>query len=98
MRAIRITRRLVLATAGAMFIGLAPLAAVVVVPSIDSAHAVAQGCSDSEVEDSYSEQCVPATVPDFNDQITEAEAAEPGFNSHPGGSAGGGGGGGGGHR
>jgi len=75
-----------------MVIGLAPLAALVGAVCIDPPHAVAQGCSDSEIEDSYSLQCVPSTVPDFNDQITEAEAAEPGFNSHPGG------GGGGGHR
>jgi hypothetical protein len=91
MHAIRIARRLVLATGGGLVIGLAPVAAVVGVASIDPAHAVAQGCSDSEIEDSYSLQCVPSTVPDFNDQITEAEAAEPGFNSHPGGDGGGGG-------
>ena len=94
MHAIRITRRLVLATAGGMVIGLAPVAAVLGAAGIDPAHAVAQGCSDSEIEDSYSLQCVPSTVPDFNDQLTEAEVAEPGWNSHPGG----GGGGGGGHR
>ena len=87
MSTIRIPRRLVVA-AGGMFIALAPMAAVVCAPN-----AVAQGCMDSEIEDSYSLQCVPSTVPDFNDQLTEAEVAEPGFNSHPGG-----GGGGGGHR
>jgi hypothetical protein len=29
----------------------------------------------------YSAQCVPNMVPDFSDQLTEAEVAEPGFNS-----------------
>lgn len=96
METIRIPGRLVFAAASGVLIVLATVGAVLVAPSIDPAHAVAQGCSDSEIEDSYSLQCVPSTVPDFNDQITEAEAAEPGFNSHPGG--GGGGGGGGGHR
>jgi hypothetical protein len=45
-------------------------------------------------------QCIPSMVPDFNDQLTEAEVADPGFNSHPGGGGvhAGGGGGGGGHR
>jgi uncharacterized membrane protein len=89
MQTIPLTRRMVFAAAG-MLVALAP----VVYP----AHAVAQGCTDSEIEDSYSLQCVPSTVPDFNDQLTEAEVAEPGFNSHPGGGGGVGGGGGGGHR
>ncbi|HEX4586648.1 MAG TPA: hypothetical protein VH185_01600 [Mycobacterium sp.] len=38
--------------------------------------------------DSYAAQCVPNMVPDFSDQLTEAEVAEPGFNggdSHTGG-------------
>jgi hypothetical protein len=95
MESIRIPAKLVFAIAGGLVIALAPAGAVLMAPNIDSAPALAQGCSDSEIEDSYSLQCVPSTVPDFNDQITEAEAAEPGFNSHPGG---GGGGGGGGHR
>jgi hypothetical protein len=63
---------------------------VLVAPNVDPARAVAQGCSDSETEDS-SLQCVPNMVPDFSDQLTEAEVAEPGFN---GGDAHGGGGGG----
>ena len=96
MQTIRIPGRLVVAAAGGALIVLSPLGAVLVAPSISPSHAVAQGCADSEIEDSYSLQCVPSTVPDFNDQPTEAEVAEPGFNSHPGG--GGGGGGGGGHR
>ena len=91
------------AVIGGLVIALSPVGAVLIAPSIDPAQAVAQGCSDSETEDSYSMQCVPGTVPDFNDQLTEAEVAEPGFNSHPGGGGGvhgggGGGGGGGGHR
>jgi hypothetical protein len=60
---------------------------------IDPAPAVAQGCSDSETEDSYSLQCVPNMVPDFSDQLTEAEVAEPGFNGGGGAHGGGGGGG-----
>jgi hypothetical protein len=38
-------------------------------------------CGSSDTEDSYSLQCVPTNVPDFNDQLTEAEVAEPGFNA-----------------
>jgi hypothetical protein len=94
MKSIRIPGRLIFAAAGGMVIALAPVGAVLVAPSVDPARAVAQGCSESETEDSYSMQCVPSQVPDFSDQLTEAEVAEPGFNSHPGG----GGGGGGGHR
>jgi hypothetical protein len=101
METIRMPGRLLFATVGGMVIALAPLGAVLIAPSIDPAQAVAQGCSDSETEDSYSLQCVPSQVPD-SDQLTEAEVAEPGFNSHPGGGGGavggGGGGGGGGHR
>jgi hypothetical protein len=89
-------RRLFFVAASGIVIALAPVGAVLVAPSIDPARALAQGCSDSETEDSYSLQCVPSQVPDFSDQLTEAEVAEPGFDSHPGG--GGGGGGGGGHR
>jgi hypothetical protein len=89
MHTVGMPRRLVFA----MVFVLGTMAAVVGAANIDPAHAVAQGCMDSEMEDSYSMQCVPSTVPDFNDQLTEAEVAEPGFNSHPGG-----GGGGGGHR
>ena len=92
MHIIRIPGRLIFTAAGGVLIAGAMLLA----PGITPPQALAQGCTDSEIEDSYSLQCVPATVPDFNDQLTEAEVAEPGFNSHPGG--GGGGGGGGGHR
>ena len=94
MQTIRIPGGLAFAAASGALIVLAPLGAVLVAPSINPSHAVAQGCTDSEIEDSYTLQCVPSTVPDFNDQLTEAEVAEPGFNSHPGG----GGEGGGGHR
>jgi hypothetical protein len=45
-----------------------------------AARALARGYSDSETEDSYSMRCVPNMVPDFSDQLTEAEVAEPGFN------------------
>jgi hypothetical protein len=96
VESIRIPAKLVLAAASGVLIALAPVGAVLITPGNAPTPALAQGCSDSEVEDSYSLQCVPSTVPDFNDQLTEAEVAEPGWNSHPGG--GGGGGGGGGHH
>lgn len=66
--------------------------AILVAPNVDPARAVAQGCSDSETEDSYSLQCVPNVVPDFSDQLTEAEVAEPGFNGGDADDDGGGGG------
>jgi hypothetical protein len=95
-RAARISRhplrRLAFAVSVGLVIALPPAAAVLIAPTINPARAVAQGCSDSETEDSYSLQCVPNQVPDFSDQLTEAEVAEPGFN------AGGASGGGGGHR
>jgi hypothetical protein len=96
MAMIRIPQRLIVAAAGGMLIAIAPAATVLVAPNVDPARAVAQGCSDSETEDSYSLQCVPNMVPDFSDQLTEAEVAEPGFNG--GDAHGGGGGGGGGHH
>jgi hypothetical protein len=91
---IRIPQRLIVTAAGVMLIALAPAATVLVAPNVDPARAVAQGCTDSETEDSYSLQCVPNMVPDFSDQLTEAEVAEPGFNGGGGGGAHGGGGGG----
>ena len=66
--------------AAGLLIAAAPAAAILIAPNVDPAHAVAQGCSDTETEDSYSLQCVPTQVPDFSDQLTEAEVAEPGFN------------------
>ena len=89
MATVQFPRRLIVAAAGGLLIAGAPAAAILVVPNVDPAHAVAQECSDSETEDSYSLQCVPNQVPDFSDQLTEAEVAEPGFN---GGNAHGGGG------
>src|ERR1700730_8359727 len=80
MAMIRIPQRLIVSAAGGMLIALAPAATVLVAPNVDPARAVAQGCTDSETEDSYSLQCVPNMVPDFSDQLTEAEVAEPGFN------------------
>jgi hypothetical protein len=88
MATVQIPRRLIVAAAG-LLIAAAPAAAILVAPNVDPARAVAQGCSDTETEDSYSLQCVPTQVPDFSDQLTEAEVAEPGFN---GGNAHGGGG------
>jgi hypothetical protein len=53
--------------------------------------AIAQGeCTSGDTPDDYSLQCAPNTVPDFNDQLSEAEVAEPGFNASPGGGGGGG--------
>jgi|SoiMethySBSTD1v2_1073268.scaffolds.fasta_scaffold1314047_2 hypothetical protein len=93
----RTSRRILLAAACGVAIGLAPAVATPVLPTIHPATAVAQdGCSDSETTDSYSMQCVPNMVPDFSDQLTEDEVAEPGFNA--GAPHSGGGGGGGGHR
>ena len=89
------TRRLMLASAVAMVLALAPMVA----EPTDAPHAVAQPeCTSSDVSDDYSMQCVPAAVPDFNDQLSEAEVAEPGFNATPGGGMGGGHSGGGGHH
>jgi hypothetical protein len=88
MATIRIPQRLIVAAASGVLIAVALGAAVLLAPNVDPARAVAQGCSDSETEDSYSLQCVPNMVPDFSDQLTEAEVAEPGFNggdSHGGG-------------
>jgi len=99
MATIRITRRLVAGAAGALIIALTPAATMLALPNIDSARAVADdGCSDSETTDSYSAQCVPTMVPDFSDQLTEAEVAEPGFNGGGGYAGGGHVGGGGGHH
>jgi hypothetical protein len=95
MATIQIPQRLIVAAASGMLIAVATAAAILVAANVDPARAVADGCSDSETEDSYSMQCVPNMVPDFSDQLTEAEVAEPGFN---GGAAHGGGGGGGGHH
>ena len=90
------TRRLIFASAVAMVLALAPttIAGPTVAP-----HATAQGeCTGSDTPDDYTLQCAPAAVPDFNDQLSEAEVAEPGFNGGPHGGSGGGPGGGGGHR
>ncbi|MCV7176708.1 hypothetical protein [Mycolicibacterium sphagni] len=51
---------------------------------------LAAECSSSDTEDSFSLNCSPTVIPDTSDQLTEAEVAEPGFNSHPGGGGGGG--------
>ena len=86
-------RRLVASAAGAVF-GLASLAAVVFGVSVEPASNVVAQCTGNSEPDSYSMSCVPPMVPDFTDQLSEAEVAEPGFNAPHGG----GGGGGGGHR
>jgi hypothetical protein len=87
------TRRLIFAAAVAMVLGLAPMIAVFAGPTV-APHAIAQECSSGDTPDDYSLQCHPNMVPDFNDQLSEAEVAEPGFNATPGGGAGGGAGGG----
>jgi hypothetical protein len=91
MATLKVPTRQIIVSAVAAVIGLAPVAAVFVVSSVDPAPtAVAQdGCSGSDLTDSYSLQCVPSMVPDFSDQLTEAEVAEPGFNANPGGGGGG---------
>ena len=83
------TRRLIFASAVAMVLALAPMIAVFAGPTGVAPHAIAQECTGNDTPDDYSLQCAPAAVPDFNDQLSEAEVAEPGFN---------GGGHGGGHR
>ena len=91
------TRRLILASAVAMVLSLAPMIAG---PTV-APHAIAQECTGGDTPDDYTLNCAPAAVPDFNDQLSEAEVAEPGFNGGPHGGSGGGpggGGGGGGHR
>ena len=73
------TRRLIFASAVAMVLALAPMIAG---PTV-APHAIAQGeCTGSDTPDDYTLQCAPAAVPDFNDQLSEAEVAEPGFNGH----------------
>ena len=81
------TRRLIFASAVAMVLALAPMIAVFAEPT---PHAVAQECTGGDTPDDYTLQCAPSAVPDFNDQLSEAEVAEPGFNATPGGGAGGG--------
>jgi hypothetical protein len=95
-------RRLIVASAVTMVLGLAPMIAVFAGPTV-APHAIAQGeCAGGDTPDDYTLQCAPSAVPDFNDQLSEAEVAEPGFNASPGGGGGGGMGGspagGGGHR
>ena len=80
------TRRLIFASAVAMVLALAPMIAG---PTV-APHAIAQECTGGDTPDDYSLQCAPSAVPDFNDQLSEAEVAEPGFNATPGGGAGGG--------
>ena len=92
------TRRLIFASAVAMVFALAPMVAIFAEPTV-APHAIAQGeCTGSDTPDDYTLNCAPAAVPDFNDQLSEAEVAEPGFNGGPHGGSGGGPGGGGGHR
>ena len=92
------TRRLIFASAVAIVLALTPMIAVFAGPTV-APHAIAQDeCTSSETPDDYTAQCVPNMVPDFNDQLSEAEVAEPGFNGGPHGGSGGGPGGGGGPR
>jgi hypothetical protein len=97
------TRRVMFASAVAMVLAVAPMIAVFAEPTV-APRAIAQGeCTSGDTPDDYSLQCAPNMVPDFSDQLSEAEVAEPGFNGAPGGGGGGGmggggHGGGGGHR
>jgi|SRR6476659_5155516 hypothetical protein len=83
------TRRLIFASAVALVLALAPMIAVFAGPTV-APHATAQECTGGDTPDDYTLNCAPAAVPDFNDQLSEAEVAEPGFNATPGGGAGGG--------
>ena len=91
------TRQMAFAAAIATALGLAPAVAVFAGPTIDPAPAVTVAQDECEssgsTTDGYSLQCVPNMVPDFSDQLTESEVAEPGFNAVPGGERGGFGGG-----
>jgi hypothetical protein len=92
------TRRVMFASAVAMVLAVAPMIAIFAEPTV-TPHAIAQSeCTGGDTPDDYTLNCAPNMVPDFSDQLTEAEVAEPGFNSHPGGGGGGPAGGGGGHR
>ena len=42
-------------------------------------------CQETETEDSFSMNCAPTVIPDTSDNLTEAEVAQPGWNSGPGG-------------
>ena len=78
------------ASAVAMVLAVAPMIAIFAEPTV-APHAIAQGdCTSGDTPDDYSLQCAPNMVPDFNDQLSEAEVAEPGFNGAPGGGGGGG--------
>jgi len=100
-------QRLAYVVAG-LAIALAFAAAAFVGSSASHAPQVLAQCHNTDVEDSFSMSCVPASVPFSGDQLTEAEVAEPGWNAYPhhgndrghhggGPHGGGGGGGGGGH-
>lgn len=76
--------RLALATMG-LAIGLIPVA-VAVGHSGNLESRVLAACNDTvETTDSFSMDCAPNMVPDFSDQLTEAEVAMPGWNAQPGG-------------
>lgn len=77
-------RRLVVGALG-LTIGLFPVVVAMSHPSTPESRVLA-ACNDTvETTDSFSMDCAPNMVPDFSDQLTEAEVAEPGWNGHPGG-------------
>ncbi|TGD83850.1 hypothetical protein BayCH28_27880 [Mycolicibacterium sp. CH28] len=98
-------RRVVYGVAG-LLIAVAPAVTVFADVAGGSAPRVL-ACAETDTEDSFSMDCAPSMVPDVSDNLTEAEVAEPGWNSVPGGGDSGptphggggftGGGGGGGH-
>lgn len=69
-------------------LGLA-LGAALAVSAVDDGAGgprVLAACDDVvDTTDSFSMNCVPTVIPDTSDQLTEAEVAEPGFNTVPGG-------------
>ncbi|WP_458316966.1 hypothetical protein [Mycolicibacterium brisbanense] len=77
-------RRMLVATAAAGLV-LVPVTAAI---SGSPPRALADDCTSSDVQDSYSLSCVPTMIPDTSDQLTEDEIAQPGYNGHSGGGGG----------
>ena len=64
-------------------IALTPAVAVFANSSAPAPRVLA--CQETETEDSFSMNCAPTVLPDTSDNLTEAEVAQPGWNSGPGG-------------
>ena len=75
-------RTLIYSSVG-LAIALTPAVAVFVNSSAPAPRVLA--CQETETEDSFSMNCAPTVIPDTSDNLTEAEVAQPGWNSGPGG-------------